>query len=177
MKPTPCCPNSSAARPQPKERKNMKKPSASDHDSTSHSSPSRKYPSKVYYVETVDQGRRRDDEDLGRLFLFGISLCDVLISTSCSTLANAHRLFSTYVVASLLILVALLVLSSLGLIRSALLVVQSLPSLTEDLANLACDRVLVETEGIVLHRRSSIPKLMPGFSSRTFSRCSLAKNM
>lgn len=75
---------------------------------------------------------------LRRLFLLGVSLRDVLISTSCSTLANADRLVSTYVVASLLILITLLVLSSLGLIGSALLVVQCLPSLTEDLADLAC---------------------------------------
>ena len=74
---------------------------------------------------------------LRRLFLLGISLCDVPISTSCSTLANAHRLLSTYVVGRLLIFVALLVLSSLGLIRSTLLVIQCLPSLAEDLADLA----------------------------------------
>jgi len=75
---------------------------------------------------------------LRRLFLLGVSLRDVLISTSCSTLANADRLVSTYVVASLLILITLLVLSSLGLVGSTLLVVQCLPSLTEDLADLAC---------------------------------------
>lgn len=76
---------------------------------------------------------------LRRLFLLSVSLCGVLISTSCSTLANAHRLLSTYVVGRLLILIALLVLSSLGLIWSTLLVVQGLPSLTEDLADLACN--------------------------------------
>ena len=42
-----------------------------------------------------------------------------------------------YVVGLLLILVSLLVGSSLGLVRSPLLVTQSLPSLSEDLANLA----------------------------------------
>jgi len=41
------------------------------------------------------------------------------------------------IICSLLILVTLLVLSGLGLIGSALLVVQSLPSLTENLADLA----------------------------------------
>jgi hypothetical protein len=42
-----------------------------------------------------------------------------------------------YVVGLLLILVSLLVGSSLGLIRGALLLAQSLPALTEDLADLA----------------------------------------
>ena len=78
-------------------------------------------------------------EDLVLFFLLGISLSDISISTSCYTLANAHRLFSTYVVASLLILISLLVLSSLGLIWSTLLLVQSLPSLTKDLADLTCE--------------------------------------
>jgi len=41
-----------------------------------------------------------------------------------------------YLVGSLLVLVPLLVGSGLGLIRRALLVRQSLPALTEDLANL-----------------------------------------
>jgi hypothetical protein len=73
------------------------------------------------------------------LLISSIGLCDVLISTSGSTLANAHRLISTYIVACLLFLVSLLVLSGLGLVRSTLLVVQSLPSLSEDFANLACE--------------------------------------
>jgi hypothetical protein len=75
---------------------------------------------------------------LRRLFLLGISLCDVPISTSCSTFANAHRLFSTYVVGRLLIFITLLILSGLGLIWSTLLVVQCLPSLAENLADLTC---------------------------------------
>lgn len=54
------------------------------------------------------------------------------------TFANAHRLVSTYVVRSLLILISLLILSGLGLIWSALLVVERLPSLTKNLANLTC---------------------------------------
>lgn len=70
------------------------------------------------------------------LFLLGVSLCDVPVSTSCCTLANAHRLIGTYVVAGLLIFIPLLILSSLGLIRSALLLVQSLPALTKNLADL-----------------------------------------
>jgi len=74
---------------------------------------------------------------LGRLFLFGISLCDVPISTSCSTLANAHRLISTYIVACLFIFITLLVLSSLCLVWGSLLLVECLPALTENLANLA----------------------------------------
>lgn len=42
----------------------------------------------------------------------------------------------TYIIRLLFIFVALLVGRSLGLIRSALLVAQSLPTLAEDLANL-----------------------------------------
>ena len=103
---------------------------------------------------------------LRRLFLLSISLCDVPISTSCSTLANAHRLFSTYVVGRLFILIALLVLSSLGLVWSTLLVVQRLPSLAEDLANLACvDAVSVcstETEGFIAsHTEANTRVLVP----------------
>lgn len=44
---------------------------------------------------------------------------------------------TTYIVAGLLVLVTLLVLGSLGLVWAALLLVQGLPSLTEDLADLA----------------------------------------
>ena len=80
------------------------------------------------------------ERSLGRLFLFGISLCNVRISTSCSTLANAHRLVSTYVVACFFIFITLLVLGSFGLIWSALLVIESLPSFAEDLADLACEQ-------------------------------------
>jgi hypothetical protein len=43
----------------------------------------------------------------------------------------------SYVVGQLLILISLLVRGSLGLVRGALLVVQRLPALTEDLADLA----------------------------------------
>jgi len=81
----------------------------------------------------------QERKPLRRLFLLSISLCDVLVSTSSSTLANAHRLFSTYVVACFLILVSLLVLSGLGFIWSTLLVVQSLPSLSKNLSDLSCD--------------------------------------
>ena len=86
---------------------------------------------------------------LGRLFLLGISLCDVLISTSSSTLTNAHRLISTYVVGCLFVLIALLVLSSLGLVGSTLLVIESLPSFSKDLADLAYAITLAGTGGIV----------------------------
>ena len=74
---------------------------------------------------------------LRRLLLLSISLYDVPISTTPTYFANAYRPISTYVVASFLILISLLVLSSLGLIWSTLLLVQCLPSLTEDLADLA----------------------------------------
>jgi len=55
------------------------------------------------------------------------------------TRVSLRRLFllSVSVVGSLLILIALLVLSSLGLVGSSLLVVQGLPSLAKNLANLA----------------------------------------
>jgi len=45
----------------------------------------------------------------------------------------------TYLVSSLLLLVALLVGGSLGLVGSALLLGQSLPLLTKLLANLTCE--------------------------------------
>lgn len=53
-----------------------------------------------------------------------------------STTTTAERRF-TYVVACLLVFVALLVRLGLGLIRLALLRIECLPSLTEDLADLA----------------------------------------
>ena len=82
-----------------------------------------------------------------------------------------------YVVGLLLILVSLLVGSSLGLIRGALLLAQSLPALTEDLADLAW-REGSETCQMPRNKNTvNLPKETPGFSSRTFSRCSLAKNM
>ena len=127
--------------------------------------------SRTWIVDV--RGKKRS---LRRLFLLSISLCDVLISTSCSTFANAHRLFSTYVVGCLLIFIPLLVLSSLGLIWSTLLVIQCLPSLAEDLADLTC-KSSASAGGKQMVPCRFIPKLMPGFSSRTFSRCSFAKNM
>jgi hypothetical protein len=45
----------------------------------------------------------------------------------------------TYLVSGLLLLVALLVSSSLGLVGSALLLVQGLPLLAKNLADLACE--------------------------------------
>ncbi len=80
-------------------------------------------------------------KSLRRLFFLGISLCDVLVSTSCSTLTNVHRLIGTYVVGGLLFLVTLLVRGSLGFVRGALLIVQRLPSLAENLADLAWSKV------------------------------------
>jgi hypothetical protein len=73
---------------------------------------------------------------LTRFFLLGISLRDVLVSTS-SALLDADRLCGTYVICGLFILIALLILSSLGFIWGSLLLVQGLPSLAENLANLA----------------------------------------
>ena len=80
-----------------------------------------------------------------------------------------------HLVLGLLILVSLLVGRSLVLVWDALLLVQGLPSVTKDLADLTCSRVSA-CVGVTMFR-PAIPKLMPGFSSRTFSRCSLAKNM
>ena len=71
----------------------------------------------------------------GLLFLFLASL-HLLVGVS----LRAGE-FTTYCVSSLLFLVTLLVGCSLGLIGSALLLVQGLPLLTEDLADLACARL------------------------------------
>ena len=76
------------------------------------------------------------ESDLARLFL-GISLHDASISAA-GTFADADRLLGTYIVGRLLVFVALLVLLCLGLVWGALLVVEGLPSLTEDFADLAC---------------------------------------
>lgn len=77
-------------------------------------------------------------------------------------------------VGSLLLLVPLLVGGSLRLVRGLLLLVEALPLLSEKLADLACDMsVTANQQG----ERRNIPNLMPGLSSRTLSRVSLAKNM
>jgi hypothetical protein len=68
---------------------------------------------------------------LGRLFLLLVGLQTSLVCCCYSAVLE-----STYVVGLLLILVSLLVGGSLGLIRSTLLLVKSLPSLTEELADL-----------------------------------------
>ena len=78
-------------------------------------------------------------EHLARLLFLGISLHDASISAA-RTFAADHRLLGTYIVRSLFVLVALLVLLCLGLVRGALLVVEGLPSLAENLADLACNR-------------------------------------
>jgi hypothetical protein len=92
----------------------------------------------LYEVKTVVEVRVSKN-DLVLFIFIGISLYDVPISPPCCNFEKAQRLFSTYVVASLLIFISLLVLSSLGLIWSALLLIQCLPSLTEDLADLTCE--------------------------------------
>lgn len=79
----------------------------------------------------------------------------------------------TYLVSGLLLLVALLVGSGLGLVRLALLLGESLPLLTEQLADLTCKTLDMSKQGT----RNDLPNLIPGFSSRTLSRVSLAKNM
>jgi hypothetical protein len=79
-----------------------------------------------------------------------------------------------HIVLGLLILVSLLVGSGLFLIWLTLLLGQSLPSITEDFANLAYK---VMSSCPVILGSMNLPKLIPGFSSRTFSRCSFAKNM
>ena len=77
-------------------------------------------------------------------------------------------------VGSLLLLVALLVGGSLGVVGRLLLLAQALPLLAEKLADLTCDRSAYHTHANEEH---NIPNLMPGLSSRTLSRWSLAKNM
>lgn len=87
----------------------------------------------------------------------------------------------TCVVAGLLALITLLVGFGLGLVRLTLLSRERLPFFTEDLANLAWMHPLYQlvTRGREesLARASFSPKVMPGFSLRTLSRCSLAKNI
>lgn len=87
---------------------------------------------------------------------------------------RARRRSLTHIVFGLLIFIALLVGSSFLLVWLALLFAQGLPAITQDLANLTCDCIRDEDEEGSSGR---IPKLMPGLSSRTFSRCSFAKNM
>lgn len=82
---------------------------------------------------------------------------------------------ATYGIGGLLLFVALLVGSSLGLIGSALLVGQSLPLLSKKLADLTCALLVLSMRKWLSDANS--PNLMPGLSSRTFSRCSLAKNI
>jgi hypothetical protein len=77
-------------------------------------------------------------------------------------------------VGSLLLLVTLLVGLGLGIVGLLLLVAEGLPLLTELLADLAWKMLVTRLEEC--HRRN-IPNLMPGLSSRTLSRWSLAKNM
>lgn len=83
---------------------------------------------------------------------------------------------STNLVGGLLLLVALLIGSSLGLVGETLLLSEGLPALTKDLADLTY-KVLESCAVMRMVRRGSIPKAIPGFSLLTFSRCSLAKNM
>lgn len=86
-----------------------------------------------------------------------------------------QRLRSTYgSVGSLLLLVTLLVGLGLGVVGLLLLVAEGLPLLTELLANLAWKMSVVLS---VEWKQHNIPNLIPGLSSRTLSRCSLAKNM
>jgi hypothetical protein len=113
-----------------------KKETLDPSDSTSHARPESKSLPVMYCRERVNAECEEQTKRLRRLFLFGISLCNVRISTSCSTFANAHRLCSTYVVRGFLIFVALLVLSRLGLIGGSLLVIQGLPALTKDFSDL-----------------------------------------
>ena len=83
----------------------------------------------------------------------------------------------TYVIAGLLRLIALLVCLGLGLIRLTLLGRESFPSLSELFTDLAYQMIVVSTVAPRTTNCRLIPKLMPGFSSLTLSRCSLAKNI
>jgi hypothetical protein len=80
----------------------------------------------------------------------------------------------TDLIRSLLVFVAFFVGSGFGFVGSALLFRESLPTFTENLADLAwmgCKQRIRGTGAV------NIPKAMPGFSLLTLSRCSLAKNM
>lgn len=79
-----------------------------------------------------------------------------------------------HIVFGLLVFVAFLVSSGLLLIWLALLLAQGLPSVTKDFANLTYNIMSADHLGL---GALSLPKLIPGFSSRTLSRWSLAKNM
>ena len=83
----------------------------------------------------------------------------------------------THSVAGFFALIARFVRLSLGFVGLALLLIESLPAFTKDFANLAC---VTKTSSAVTARWDRVmllPKVIPGFSSLTFSRCSLAKNM
>ncbi len=83
----------------------------------------------------------------------------------------------THSVAGLLALIALFVRLGLPLVRLTLFGVECLPSLSEDLADLAYIHACMSAAARAQGNMGDVPKLMPGFSSLTFSRCSLAKNM
>lgn len=106
------------------------------------------------------------------LFLLG-SIATLGLVSTVSSIENSKAYSS---VGGLLLLVTLLVSGSLGLVRGLLLLVQGLPPLTEDLADLACESQSNAHCEAVREVEYS-PNLMPGFSSRTLSRVSLAKNM
>ena len=80
----------------------------------------------------------------------------------------------TYVVAGLLIFIALFVGLSLIFIWTALRLAQCLPPLSEQFSNLSCRLISILSPPSL---GNNLPNEMPGFSSRTTSRCSLAKNM
>jgi hypothetical protein len=83
---------------------------------------------------------------------------------------------STYgSVGGLLLLVALLVGLGLGVVGLLVLLAKGLPLLSELLADLACNMSVSWRQKRI--DESNIPNLIPGLSSRTLSRCSLAKNM
>ena len=102
-----------------------------------------------------------------------------LISIRRTSLELLFSCRETYLVSLLLVLVTLLVGSSLGLVGTTLLIVESLPALTKNLAHLTCrgGMVLVKGGSGTVYSRCCLPNEIPGFSSRTFSRCSFAKNM
>lgn len=85
--------------------------------------------------------------------------------------------YQTHSVAGLIAFIALLVDLGLCLIRLTLFGVECLPSLSENFANLAFGQARTSAVARAPGNIVDIPKLMPGFSSLTFSRCSLAKNM
>lgn len=123
------------------------------------------------------KGRRGEDTERSLLVLFFIIGLNVAHELASNIATSRMKRKTTYVIARFLILVALLVGLGFRLVRLALFHVQSLPSFAEHFAHLAWNAEPLAAAPHPGTRGRRVPKLMPGFSSLTLSRCSLAKNM